>query len=504
VSRLPVLALVGRPNVGKSTLFNRLTRTRNAIVADVPGLTRDRQYGRGRSGDYRFIVIDSGGFEPVAKDGIAAEMARQTRQAIVEADFVVFVVDGREGLTRRDQEIANELRRAAAKPILAVNKTEGMPRAQVISEFFELGLDEPIAISAAHGEGVRELVEHLIGNWPGQGGEHSSESNAGLESPQAIAFSTEAPHRDHDEAGASSLADEEGKTDAAQGPEGEALETAFVAAPKATRVAIVGRPNVGKSTLINTLLGEERVLAFDEPGTTRDAIEIDFQHQGRPYILVDTAGIRRRGKVTEAIEKFSVIKTLQAIEDSNVCILMLDASQEVSDQDANISGYILEAGRALVISINKWDKLDEYEKTRIKKEFERKLHFLGFARTHFTSALKGFGVGALMRSVDEACAAAYKKLTTPKLTRALIDAVEKQAPPRHGPFRPKLRYAHQGGSNPPIVVIHGNSLDYIAEPYKRYLESMFREKFSLTGTPLRIEFRSTVNPYAREAGRPLK
>ena len=242
-------------------------------------------------------------------------------------------------------------------------------------------------------------------------------------------------------------------------------------------------------------------MAFDEPGTTRDAIEIEFQHQGRPYILVDTAGIRRRGKVTEAIEKFSVIKTLQAIEDSNVCVLMLDASQEVSDQDANIAGYILEAGRALVISINKWDKLDEYEKTRIKKEFERKLHFLGFARTHFTSALKGFGVGALMRSVDEACAAAYKKLTTPKLTRALIDAVEKQAPPRHGPFRPKLRYAHQGGSNPPIVVIHGNSLDYIAEPYKRYLESMFREKFSLTGTPLRIEFRSTVNPYAREAGR---
>jgi GTPase len=502
LARLPVLALVGRPNVGKSTLFNRLTRSRNAIVADVPGLTRDRQYGRGRSGDYRFIVIDSGGFEPVAKDGIAAEMARQTRQAIVEADFVIFVVDGREGLTRRDQEIANELRRAVAKPILAVNKTEGMQRAQVVSEFFELGLDEPIAISAAHGEGVRELVEHLIGQWPGQGAQEPVEAipsdsalldaAAGLrdlKSPKA-----QIPELDEtdDEAG-STIAPES----AAEVPEIE-----FVAAPKATRVAIVGRPNVGKSTLINTLLGEERVLAFDEPGTTRDAIEIDFQHQGRPYILVDTAGIRRRGKVTEAIEKFSVIKTLQAIEDSNVCILMLDASQEVSDQDANIAGYILEAGRALVISINKWDKLDEYEKTRIKKEFERKLHFLGFARSHFTSALKGFGVGALMRSVDEACAAAYKKLTTPKLTRALIDAVEKQAPPRHGPFRPKLRYAHQGGSNPPIVVIHGNSLDYIAEPYKRYLESMFREKFSLTGTPLRIEFRSTVNPYAREVGRP--
>jgi GTPase len=459
-------------------------------VADVPGLTRDRQYGRGRSGDYRFIVIDSGGFEPVAKDGIAAEMARQTRQAIIEADFVVFVVDGREGLTRRDQEIANELRRAAAKPILAVNKTEGMNRAQVVAEFFELGLDEPIAISASHGEGVRELVEHLIGSWvePGQ----LSSLVGEVPSSEAEFVEPDSEHDKHDLIG-------EGESP----PELDS-ESEFVAAPKATRVAIVGRPNVGKSTLINTLLGEERVLAFDEPGTTRDSIEIDFQYQGRPYVLVDTAGIRRRGKVTEAIEKFSVIKTLQAIEDSNVCVLMLDASQEVSDQDASISGYILEAGRALVISINKWDKLDEYEKTRIKKEFERKLHFLGFARTHFTSALKGFGVGALMRSVDEACAAAYKKLTTPKLTRALIDAVEKQAPPRHGPFRPKLRYAHQGGSNPPIVVIHGNSLDYIAEPYKRYLESMFREKFSLTGTPLRIEFRSTVNPYAREAGKPTR
>lgn len=501
MARLPVLALVGRPNVGKSTLFNRLTRSRNAIVADVPGLTRDRQYGRGRSGEDRFIVIDSGGFEPVAKDGIAAEMARQTRQAIIEADFVIFVVDGREGLTRRDQEIANELRRAAAKPILAVNKTEGMQRAQVVSEFFELGLNEPIAISAAHGEGVRELVEYLIGQWLAQGAEESAldgdldaafpESVAGRPDPNSSAVQI---HEDVESDADSSSQD-------ALAAQGEVPELEFIAAPKATRVAIVGRPNVGKSTLINTLLGEERVLAFDEPGTTRDAIEIEFQHQGRPYILVDTAGIRRRGKVTEAIEKFSVIKTLQAIEDSNVCVLMLDASQEVSDQDANIAGYILEAGRALVISINKWDKLDEYEKTRIKKEFERKLHFLGFARTHFTSALKGFGVGALMRSVDEACAAAYKKLTTPKLTRALIDAVEKQAPPRHGPFRPKLRYAHQGGSNPPIVVIHGNSLDYIAEPYKRYLESMFREKFSLTGTPLRIEFRSTVNPYAREAGR---
>lgn len=506
MSRLPVLALVGRPNVGKSTLFNRLTRTRNAIVADVPGLTRDRQYGRGRSGDYRFIVIDSGGFEPVAKDGIAAEMARQTRQAIIEADFVIFVVDGREGLTRRDQEIANELRRAAAKPILAVNKTEGMPRAQVISEFFELGLSEPIAISAAHGEGVRELVEHLIGTWAAQeAAALSFDQSRTLESPGNLEdnqTSGEFESKSGTELASESIAEQ--GSEVALGPDGEVLESEFVAAPKATRVAIVGRPNVGKSTLINTLLGEERVLAFDEPGTTRDSIEIDFQHQGRPYILVDTAGIRRRGKVTEAIEKFSVIKTLQAIEDSNVCVLMLDASQEVSDQDANISGYILEAGRALVISINKWDMLDEYEKTRIKKEFERKLHFLGFARTHFTSALKGFGVGALMRSVDEACAAAYKKLTTPKLTRALIDAVEKQAPPRHGPFRPKLRYAHQGGSNPPIVVIHGNSLDYIAEPYKRYLESMFREKFSLTGTPLRIEFRSTVNPYAREAGRPMK
>ncbi len=479
MSRLPVLALVGRPNVGKSTLFNRLTRSRNALVADLPGLTRDRQYGRGRSGEHRFIVIDSGGFEPVAKDGIAAEMARQTRQAIVEADFVLFVVDGREGLTRRDQEIAVELRRATAKPLLAVNKTEGMQRAQVTAEFHELGLGDPIAISAAHGDGVRELVDHLLADWDwptGPASPASADEPAELVEPMAATPPVAAA--------------------ASEGAQAE--ERREIAPPRQTRVAIVGRPNVGKSTLINTLLGEERVLAYDQPGTTRDAIEIEFRHRDRDYVLIDTAGIRKRGKVSEAIEKFSVIKTLQAIEDCNVCILMLDASQDVSDQDAHIAGYILEAGRALVISINKWDKLDEGQKARVKADFLRKLHFLSFARAHFTSALKGFGVGAMMRSVDEAFEAAYKKLSTPKLTRALIDAVEKQAPPRHGPFRPKLRYAHQGGSNPPIIVIHGNSLDYIAEPYRRYLESTLREKFSLTGTPLRIEFRSTLNPYISE------
>ena len=452
MARLPVLALVGRPNVGKSTLFNRLTRSRSALVADVPGLTRDRQYGRGRVGERPFIVIDSGGFEPVAKSGIAAEMARQTRQAVLEADAVVFVVDGREGMSPRDQEIAAELRRTAQRVLLAVNKTEGMPREQVAAEFHALGLGEPLAISAAHGDGVRELVEAAL-----------------------------APF----EAGATA-----GPTQGEVAGEGEQ------AGPRRVKVAVVGRPNAGKSTLINTLLGEERLIAFDQPGTTRDAVAVDFDRAGRPYTLIDTAGLRRRGKVTDTVEKFSVVKTLQAIEDCHVCVLLLDASEQVSDQDATIAGHVLEAGRALVVAVNKWDLADAQARQRIKTDLDRKLYFLRFAKLHFISAREGFGIGALMRSVDEAYAAAMSKLPTPKLTRALHEAVERQAPPRRGPIRPKLRYAHQGGQNPPIVVIHGTSLDSVPEAYRRYLEAWFRERFGLLGTPLRIEFRSAANPYA--------
>jgi GTP-binding protein len=480
VSPTPVVALVGRPNVGKSTLFNRLTRSRAALVADIPGLTRDRHYGQAMAGERRFIVIDTGGFEPVAKTGIAAEMARQARQAVIEADLVVFLVDGRQGLAARDRDIANELRRTAARVVLAVNKTEGMQRDTVIADFWSLGLGQPYAISAAHGDGVRDLIELTL---PAAAGP---------------AVSLDAP----DETDAAAP-DERPPTDAElaalEVPEGapEALPPTAAPSARRIRIAVVGRPNAGKSTLINTLLGEQRMIAFDQPGTTRDAVAVDFERGGRPYTLVDTAGVRRRGKVTDVIEKFSVVKTLQAIEDSHVCVLLLDASEDVADQDAHIAGFLLEAGRAVVVGVNKWDLADEHRRDRLKVELDRKLGFLGFARTHYLTATEGRGVGSLMRSVDEAYAAATAKLSTPRLTRALYEAVERQQPPRRGATRPKLRYAHQGGQNPPVVVIHGNSLDRVPDSYRRYLEGWFRDKFGLQGTPLRIEFRTSSNPYAR-------
>ncbi|HEX5486698.1 MAG TPA: ribosome biogenesis GTPase Der [Limnobacter sp.] len=438
----PVIALVGRPNVGKSTLFNRLTRTRDALVANQPGLTRDRHYGIGRMGPKEYLVIDTGGLEPVAKEGIFAEMAKQSRQAIVESDLVLFIVDGRQGITPHDHVIAAELRKARRDVILVVNKTEGLNHTVAASDFYELGLGEPETISASHGDGVRQLMDLACEKLP--------------ELPE----------------------DEEG---------GHRI-----------KVAIAGRPNVGKSTMVNTLLGEERVIAFDMPGTTRDSIYIDFERNDKPYTLIDTAGLRKRGKVFESVEKFSVIKTLQAIEDANVVILMLDAQQEISDQDASIAGFIVETGRALVLAVNKWDSLDEYRKERIKTELNRKLVFLGFARLHFVSATKPFGIGAMMRSVDEAHAAAFAKLSTPKLTRLIQECVEHQQPPRKGIFRPKLRYAHQGGQNPPIVVVHGTALDAIPDSYKRFLEGQIRDRFNLAGTPLRVEFRSATNPFVKE------
>jgi len=466
VSLKPVVALVGRPNVGKSTLFNRVTRSRAALVADFSGLTRDRHYGEGRVGDTPFIVIDTGGFEPVAKAGMLKAMARQTEQAITEADAVVFLVDARAGVNAHDHEIAQLLRRTGQRVLLAVNKAEGMGRAggsghAALAEFHELGLGEPYAISAAHGDGVVDLMARAL---------------AGLGGPEAAEI--DADDDAHDDS-----ADTDDET-----PISDQTQHRI-------KLAIVGRPNVGKSTLVNTLLGEERVIAFDQPGTTRDAIEIEFERGGRRYTLIDTAGLRKRGKVFEAVEKFSVIKTLQAIEASNVVLLMLDAQQEVSEQDAHIAGFILETGRALVVAINKWDGLDDDARTRIRREFERKLRFLAFARMHTVSALKGQGVGALLKSVQAAHAAAFAKLSTPKLTRTLHDAVAQQPPARRGIFRPKLRYAHQGGQNPPRIIIHGNALEGVQDSYRRYLESRFREAFDLAGTPLRVEFKTSRNPY---------
>lgn len=389
-------------------------------------------------------MIDTGGFEPVAKEGILREMAKQTQQAIAEADIVLFMVDGRQGLTPHDKTITDFLRKAGRKVMLVVNKSEGMRYTSVASDFYELGLGDPCVISAAHGDGVPDLVESAL--------------------DELVENNSEAPDQ----------------------PDQRGI-----------RIAIVGRPNVGKSTMVNALLGEERVIAFDMPGTTRDSIEIPFERDGRQYALIDTAGIRRKGKVFEAIEKFSVVKTLKSIADANVVLLLLDAQQDISEQDAHIAGFVLEAGRALVVGVNKWDGLDQDKREHIKREIERKLSFLSFAKMHFISAIKDTGIPPMMKSINAAYEAAMKNLPTPQLTRALQEAVDHQQPRRKGSVRPKLRYAHQGGQNPPIIIVHGNALDGIDPSYKRYLEKHFRESFGLVGTPLRIEFRSGKNPFSK-------
>ena len=441
----PVIALVGRPNVGKSTLFNRLTKSRDAIVADYAGLTRDRHYGDGRLGDREYIVIDTGGFEPDSSTGIVKEMAKQTRQAVAEADAVVFVVDVRAGLSAQDYDIARYLRSVNKRVILAANKAEGMKDAPQIAEFYELGMGEPMAVSAAHGQGIRSLLEAAL---------------------EPFVFDDE---------------DEEESDE----------ERALV-----VRLAVAGRPNVGKSTLINTWLGEERLVAFDMPGTTRDAISVPFERNGQRFELIDTAGLRRKGKVFEAIEKFSVVKTLQAIAEANVVVLLLDASQGVTDQDAHIAGYILDSGRAVVLAVNKWDAVDDYQRQMLQRSIEQRLAFLKFAPILHISALKRQGLGPLWKAISDAHASAFKKMSTPVLTRLVHEAVEFQAPKRAGMFRPKLRYAHQGGMNPPVIVVHGNSLEHVTDAYKRFLEGRFREHFKLVGTPLRIEMRSSRNPFA--------
>ncbi len=440
----PVLALVGRPNVGKSTLFNRITKTRDAIVADFAGLTRDRHYGNARLGAREFIVIDTGGFEPDASSGIFKEMARQTQQAVAESDAVIFVVDAREGLSAQDHDIAKYLRRLGKSCLLVANKAEGMQSGPQLSEFYELGLGEVLPISAAHGQGIRSMLEAAL-----------DPLFAGLE--------------DEDDAAA-----EEG----------------------VIRLAVAGRPNVGKSTLINTWLGEERLVAFDLPGTTRDAIQVPFEKGGQKYELIDTAGLRRKGKVFEAIEKFSVVKTLQAIESAHVVLLLLDATQGITDQDAHIAGYILESGRAVVLAVNKWDAVDAYQRELLQRSIETRLSFLKFARIHLISAKKRQGLGPLWQSLQSAYKAAMCKMPTPVLTRLLQEAVQFQSPKRAGMFRPKPRYAHQGGMNPPVIVVHGNSLGHVTDSYKRFLEGRFRKAFDLEGTPLRIEMKTSHNPYA--------
>jgi len=440
----PVIALVGRTNVGKSTLFNRLTRSRDAIVADAAGLTRDRHYGLGRLGAHEYIVVDTGGFEPDADSGIYREMARQTAQAIAEADTVIFVVDVRAGLSAQDHDIAVYLRRLGKPCVLAGNKAEGMQESALLGEFYELGLGQVHPVSAAHGQGVRSLLD------------------AALE-PLAL------PEPDDED---------EARLDGGT-----------------IRLAVAGRPNVGKSTLINAWLGEERLVAFDLPGTTRDAITVPFEQRGQKYELVDTAGLRRRGKVFETIEKFSVVKTLRAIESAHVVLLLLDATQGVTDQDAHIAGYILESGRAVVVAVNKWDAVDDYQRQQVQRSIENRLAFMKFATIHFISASRRQGIAAIWGSIRKAYHAAVCKMPTPVLTRVLLESVQFQTPKRSGGSRPKPRYAHQGGMNPPIIVVHGNSLEHLTDAYKRFLEGRFRKQFDLVGTPLRLEFKTSKNPY---------
>lgn len=439
----PVIAIVGRPNVGKSTLFNQLTKSRDAIVADFSGLTRDRKYGEGRVGDKAFICIDTAGIGQEVEEGVDELMSHQSWLAIRESDVVLLLVDGRAGLQSDDDFIARRLRNAGKKVFLVVNKTDGVDPEVARGEFFRLGFEEVHAIAAVHGRGVAQLIAHVLADIP----EQPPESLLPVDDDSIL-------------------------------------------------IAIVGRPNVGKSTLVNRLLGEERVVVSEIAGTTRDSIYIPYQRGERKYTLIDTAGMRRRGRVDETVEKFSVVKTLQSIDDAQVAILVVDAHEGLVEQDLHLLGYVLEQGRALVIAINKWDNLDTYQKDQVRKEMDRRLGFAEFAKTHFISALHGSGVGDLYPSIDAAYAAARARLSTAKLTEILEGAVQQHQPPMVRGRRPKLRYAHMGGTLPPVIVIHGNSVDDIPEAYRRFLENMFRKAMRLEGSPLRIEFKGGENPFA--------
>jgi len=440
---LPVIALIGRPNVGKSTLFNQLTRSRDALVADYPGLTRDRQYGIGKVGERPFLVVDTGGLVG-DEQGLDGLMAEQVWLAVAQADTVVLLLDARDGVNLNDERIASRLQRSGKSVVLALNKVDAVDATAVTADAFGLGLGKPLPLSAAHGRGVATLVERVLADLP---------------APEAM---------------------DQPPSDAARG----------------VRIAVVGRPNVGKSTLINRMLGEERVLAFDQPGTTRDSIYIPFERDGQAYTLIDTAGVRRRSKVNEAIEKFSVIKTLQAINDANVAILVVDAhGGEVAEQDATLAGHIVESGTALVLAINKWDGLDNDQRQWLRDQLDRRLPFLEFAERYFISALHGSGVGDLYGAVTAAYRAALIKVSTPELTRLLERAVHEHQPPLVRGRRIKLRYAHQGGQNPPVIVIHGNQTARLSQSYKRYLNNFFRKTLKLVGTPIRLEFKTGENPF---------
>ncbi len=436
----PVIALVGRPNVGKSTLFNALTRSRDAIVADFEGLTRDRQYGEGVVGEHPYLVIDTGGLSG-DENGIDKEMASQSILAIEESDAVLFMVDAKSGVTAADLAISKHLRQTGRNAIVVMNKSDGVDIDLASADFYQLGLGEPYPIAAVHNRGVKSLIDDVLAQFP---------------------------EPDSDE---------------------EEIDDSI-------KVAIVGRPNVGKSTLVNRFMGEERVVVFDMPGTTRDSIYIPFERDGTKYTLIDTAGVRRRARVKESVEKFSVIKTLQAIEDANVVLMVLDAHEGISEQDAHILGFVLDSGRSLVVLINKWDGLDADRKERVKHELMLKLSFIKFAKIHFISALHGTGVGILYKSIKQAYNSAMKQLPTPMLTQMLESFIYAHQPPLVSGRRIKLRYAHQGGKNPPIVVIHGNRTDKVPVSYRRYLENAFVDKLNLIGTPLRVEFKGGENPYA--------
>lgn len=441
---VPVIALVGRPNVGKSTLFNRLTRSRDALVANFPGLTRDRKYGEAKQGNRHFIVIDTGGITG-EEEGIDAAMAQQSLQAVEEADAVCFLFDARAGLTAADEQLAHHLRQSSKPVFYVANKIDGVDPNVAMAEFYQLGIPKLYPLTATHGKGVRHLVEEMLAEFPEPEAEETSEEQL-----------------------------------------------------RGTKIAIIGRPNVGKSTLVNRLLGEERVVVYDHPGTTRDSIYIDYQRDGEAYTLIDTAGVRRRKNVRETVEKFSIVKALKAIDDANVVVLVMDAREGVVDQDLHLLGQAIESGRGLVIALNKWDGLDADHKKMIKTELERRLQFIDFAEIHFISALHGTGVGHLYESIDKAYSSSTVKLQTNKLTQILEAATFEHAPPMINGRRIKLRYAHSGGANPPIIVIHGNQTDKVPASYRRYLEKFFRRELQLVGTPVRIEFKTSDNPYAEK------
>lgn len=467
---LPVVALVGRPNVGKSTLFNRLTKTRDAIVADFPGLTRDRKYGQATHNEQNFIVVDTGGIDGT-EEGIETEMAEQSLLAIDEADVVLFLVDARAGLTVADEAIAMHLRKLDKKTFLVANKTDGIDADSASAEFYSLALGEVHQIAAAHGRGVANLLDRAL-----------------IPVIEALneEFASELPETSVEEEEESGFINEDGEYEVERKP--------FEDMP--VKFALIGRPNVGKSTLTNRMLGEERVVVYDMPGTTRDSIYIPMTRNDKEYVIIDTAGVRRRGKIKLTVEKFSVVKTLQAIEDANVVVLVLDAREGISDQDLSLLGFALNAGRSIVIAVNKWDGLDQGVKDDVKRELDRRLGFIDFARLHFISALHGTGVGHLYDSITEAYESATKRISTAMVTRIMKMAQEDHQPPMIRGRRIKLKYAHAGGYNPPRIVIHGNQVNDLPDSYKRYLMNYYRKALDVMGTPIKIEFREGENPFA--------